>query len=1141
MIQVVKSNRAEILVETLAEVLAQPLSTPFAAESVIVQGRGMERWVSLQLAKRLGVCANVKFPFPRKVLDDAFTAFLGDDEAKANGYKPEQLIWSIARQLLSMQHEPAFAPIAGYLASDVDHRMLIQLARQVADLFDRYAIHRPEMVLQWEHRQKTGLEDGWQASLWRALVAERGASHTASRTGALLAALERGASSVAELPERLCFFGTSSLPPIYLRALEAMSERIAVHMFVLTPSKDYWADLRARRVQLRVDAAPTAGGLVFVAEPDADLAASEAADGEADRGGLNPLLSSFGRLHRDFQELLEICTDYDEAENGGAWFVPERTSMLSVLQADIAELVHRSPQNPRVQPLPLADDDVSITIHACHSPMRELEVLHDQLVACFEADETLQPSDVVVMVPAVDEFAPGIEAIFGSSRAGAPNPGADRPIIPYQIADRSVRSSQPVAEAFAHILDTLSGRATASGVIDVLELELVRRRFGLSEDDLVKIRSWIVRTGIRWGQDADHRAEVGQPAFSENTWRFGLDRLLLGYSTSADGHALFGGVAPFDDIEGSDAEILGKLASFCEVLFGFRRDLGRARTASAWTEVFAAILAALVHEDDDVAAQHQRLRDVFVAVGESAQAAGFDQAVALSAVRAQCEGALESGGSSVGFLTGGVTFCQLMPMRSIPFRVVCLVGMSDGAFPRVRPPLGFDLMAQKPALGDRTIRNEDRYLFLEALLSTRERLIVTYVGQSVKNNAELPPSVLVGELLDRIEESFVCPPGHDSVRKRVVTAHPLQPFSPRYFDGTSGLFAYSSAHRDGAAMLQRPRCEPERFVTGLLADADARLPTLSLDDLYSFFKDPAKVFCEQRIGLHLSGGDDVLADREPVLLDGLETWAVGAGLLDQALAGAPVDEALAFVRAQGVLPLGAVGEYTFENLSLAATNVVARAGRYRAGERLADLPVDLALAGVRVTGVVGDIFADGRCDVQFTRLGRHHELRTWIYHLALCATAPHGYPTVSRMVGRAEFGPESVAARFSAVDEPATILSRLVEIYLDATAAPLPLFAKSSRLYVEELNKKRLKPSRKGDERPPEEAALSAAATAYGSSYAGFPDLGSPYVAQLFGDADPLDPGFRPFDPPPPDYPPFAVLAESVFAPLLSHREDEPT
>jgi exodeoxyribonuclease V gamma subunit len=1084
-VRVHRSNRVEHLLAALAEVVTDPLPDPFTRECIVVQGRGMERWLSMQLAQRLGVWANPDFPFPRRAVERVLAAMLGEEPDAGQAFAPETLTWAIAAELPRWLHQPAFADIRRYLDDDADGRKRLQLAARLADLLDQYAVFRPEMVLEWE----TGRDTDWQAELWRALRQRLGGGHLAARADACLRAFAAGDPPQLPLPARLLLFGVSTLPPLFVRLFAALSRRIEVDLFLLSPSREYFGDYEDPRARRRRRARAGAAAQL-------DLFADESDEGP-------PLLHSLGRLGGQFQEVL-LESEASAGLEDDRFDNPDTRTMLGALQSELLTLAP-------VDALSSAADD-SITVHACHSPMREVEVLHDQLLGLFDRDPTLSPDDVVVMAPFIDAYAPFVDAVFGAG---------DRPRIPFRIADRNPRRSSEVYEAFAAVLDLLPGRHPASAVLDLLQHALVAERFALSSEDLDRIAVWVAESGVRWGVDASHRRATGQPASDANTWQFGLDRLLLGYALPGEGRLRFGAVLPYDDVEGSDTAALGKLAELCDALCVARERLRTARTPAQWRDELTALLASFVHAMPHNAHQHQAVVTALAALAERAALAGFDEPLALAALRPQLERELELKGSTRGFLTGGVTFCELVPMRTIPFRVVCLIGLADGSFPRSRHPLGFDHIARRPRPGDRTARDDDRYLFLEALLSARERLLITYVGQSIADNSELPPSVIVRELLDSLarhrkrdgEEpgTATCPP--------IVVRHPLQPFSRAYFTAGGPLFSYASGHHRGAQALAGTRRDPVPFVSAALAPEPEA--SVDVDALVRFFDNPARGFLQRTLRLVLGADRRPPEDREPQAIDALDRWRVGDALLGRAVRGDDLADVTELLRATGTLPLGAAGECAVAAAMPVADALSRAATERRDGARLDPLLIDTVIGGMRLTGTLRERWPGGQIYVQYGQPSAKHQLRLWIRHLVL--NASHDPEATSVLLARAKDG-GLAEVRFAPFPGAAELLTRLLELYRVGGCVPLPLLPTASCRYAVAFAKWQ-------DHARAEQEAESA----YFHRDEGGPyDQDDEYVRQVYGATPPFHGDFVRLV----GAPTFDEVVRVVWAPLLAHRQE---
>ncbi|MCG8554510.1 MAG: exodeoxyribonuclease V subunit gamma [Proteobacteria bacterium] len=1115
-----RSNSAEQLVEALAQLVRTPVCDPgpntralavMDAECIAVQSKGMERWLSMQLARRLGIWANPDFPFPRRLVERLFEAVLGPCP-QAAAYAPSALVWAVAAQLPELASHPAFSEVARYLGPSNEPARVLQLASRMAGIFDEYVVYRPEQLRAWE----SGTGSGWQATLWRALAARHGTSHLAARAAAFVRALRGREQRAADLPARVSVFGVTTLPPLFVHVLAELSRCIEVHLFVTSPTRHYVGDLRPKEP---------------VSAARMPLAGAED----------HPLLASLGRVGREFQQILEQSADYRDGSLPHA--DPGSDSALHAIQSDMLHLRDRSSE-PATR-LELAPDDDSITIHACHATLREVQVVHDRLLALLERDPSLETRDIVLMTPCIESYAPVIEAVFQES---------GRPSLPFRIADRGLLTSHQVFDAFCAMVDCTAGRLNANALLDVAAMDPVRERFGIRAEQLPLVRTWVRDVGVRWGADDAHRRAEGQPAELVNSWRFGLDRLLLGYAMPSSDQRLYAGTLPYPHTGADDAELLGQLNELCETLFSFRRRLAGAHQPATWRDTLAQLLDRTIDPSGSYAHQHQSLRNALHTLAREAEAAGFAGDVDLGSVRHQLDRILRRELPAYGFLSGGITCCQLVPMRGIPFRVVCLLGMSDARFPRGQPKTSFDPTAREHRSGDRNQRDDDRCAFLEAVLSAREHLIVSYVGQDIHTNQLLPACGPVDELLDCLQQSFVHPGEHVSAagwaRERFVLRHPLQPFSPRYFDASDArLFSFSDTAARAASALNAARKPPAAFFpegtqhaagnpTADPANPSASAGALSppaqrehpsapqdieLAELERYLTHPLRAFLQRDLGLYLGGDAQSLKDREPLELDALERFRLGDSVLRAALAGRPREETEHTLRASGQLPWGSPGALLLEEIAPLAHEIADLAGRYAAEAALPPLKVDCVLAGWRLKGELSDLWPGAQLHVTYSRMGTRIELRQWIRHVVLnylCSAACSAprlahYPRTSVVLGRAT-GKGAGCVTFRPLTDARGTLQVLLAIAGTARQQPLPLLVRSSRVYAQRVGLD-------GDT----EAAVTSARREYlGSEYRAGGESSDPYIRQVYGDRDPTE------------QPGFADLALALYGPLLRNRTE---
>jgi len=1086
------------LASLLAALRSRGDASPLAPDTVLVPNHGLGRWLKMTLAEREGVAANLETVLPARYMWELIADSFPEGRADSAAFERANLRWHLYALLPEIAAEvPA---VDRYLRGERELRRL-QLADQLADVFDQYLIYRRDMLAAWEAGAGEDRPPAdWQAPVWRALVARLGARHRARLLGELLERVETGAPiERGHWPQRLYCFGVADLPPDYLRLLYAVGREREVHLLFHNPSEAYWGDIQHQPVSLAVD---TETG---------------PAPGEPAIEAGHPLLASLGYGGRDFLRLLyaDELAEILEPELGDAmaYEPPAADTLLHRIQAGVIRMDAGADETE------MARDDASLQIHACHGPLREVQVLHDQLLDLLSRDATLEPRDVVVMVADVAAYAPAIHAVFG---------GAEDPLhIPYNVSDRPRSASHPLALTFRQLLELPLARWTASEVMALAAVPAVMRRFGLDEAALDELRGWIGAAGVRWGLDAETREAAGAGRWEQNTWRFGLDRLLLG-AVQSDPNTLADGVAPWTELEGGGTEAVGRLWWLLEQLRHWRDALAEPATGQRWQQRLLEMTDALFRvdpDDRDEQAALQAVREAIAELGRAGACIG-DAPIAWEAVREVLDDALEEPAERQPFLAGGVTFCGLVPLRAVPFRVVCLLGMDDDVFPRQERNRAFNLIRRFPRLGDRSRRADDRLLFLQALLAAGNVFYVSYTGQDVRSGERMEPATVLAELLDFVDACHL--PAAVDARERLVTEQPMQPFSPRYFERTpsegaeSRVFTFRGAWRTGTLALADERTEAPVFVDDGSAPEPA-MEELELDALARFWSHPPRHFFRDVLRLDLEAASATLDDEEPRGLDSLTAHWLRRELFERALEGAAIgDTPDVWMRAQGVLPPPPLDLGPYSKL---AAEVEALLGLWRRwhgeAERGETLEVDVTLpCGVRLTGWLEDVRPDGLRRIHVGRLRVVRQLADWIELLALRAS---GHDGELRCAGLTRQGAVEVLGASVTADAAREHLDALVRGYLEGQRRPLCFLPDLGGKFVDRVA--RGKPS--ADGRSFEQRAL---------------DDCNGYLAHDHQDAWEMRDAYFPYVAPPPSYlgddpasSEFCRWAERVCGPLIEH------
>ncbi|EPX8372081.1 exodeoxyribonuclease V subunit gamma [Escherichia coli] len=1046
MLRVYHSNRLDVL-EALMEFIVERerLDDPFEPEMILVQSTGMAQWLQMTLSQKFGIAANIDFPLPASFIWDMFVRVL-PEIPKESAFNKQSMSWKLMTLLPQLLEREDFTLLRHYLTDDSDKRKLFQLSSKAADLFDQYLVYRPDWLAQWETGhlvEGLGEAQAWQAPLWKALVEytdELGQPrwHRANLYQRFIETLESATTCPPGLPSRVFICGISALPPVYLQALQALGKHIEIHLLFTNPCRYYWGDIkdpaylaklltRQRRHSFEDRELP----LFRDSENAGQLFNS---DGEQDVG--NPLLASWGKLGRDYIYLL---SDLESSQELDAFVDVTPDNLLHNIQSDILELENRAVAGVNSEEFSRSDNkrpldplDSSITFHVCHSPQREVEVLHDRLLAMLEEDPTLTPRDIIVMVADIDSYSPFIQAVFGSAPA-------DR-YLPYAISDRRARQSHPVLEAFISLLSLPDSRFVSEDVLALLDVPVLAARFDITEEGLRYLRQWVNESGIRWGIDDDNVRELELPATGQHTWRFGLTRMLLGYAMeSAQGE--WQSVLPYDESSGLIAELVGHLSSLLMQLNIWRRGLAQERPLEEWLPVCRDMLNAFFLPDAETEAAMTLIEQQWQAIIAEGLGAQYGDAVPLSLLRDELAQRLDQERISQRFLAGPVNICTLMPMRSIPFKVVCLLGMNDGVYPRQLAPLGFDLMSQKPKRGDRSRRDDDRYLFLEALISAQQKLYISYIGRSIQDNSERFPSVLVQELIDYIgqshylpgDEALNCDESEARVKAHLTCHHTRMPFDPQNYQ-PGNLQSYAREWLPAASQAGKAHSE---FVQPL----PFTLPeTVPLETLQRFWAHPVRAFFQMRLQVNFRTEDSEIPDTEPFILEGLSRYQINQQLLNVLVEQDDAERLFRRFRAAGDLPYGAFGEIFWETQCQEMQQLADRVIACRQPGQ--SMEIDLACNGVQITGWLPQVQPDGLLRWRPSLLSVAQGMQLWLEHLVYCASGGNGESRLFlRKDGEWRFPP-------LAAEQALHYLSQLIEGYREGMSAPLLVLPESGGAWL---------------------------------------------------------------------------------------------
>lgn len=909
--QLYVSNDLQSLSLQLAQDLRVLQPGVFAPQYIVTQTEGIDNWLKSQLAQQLGIAANCSFLTPNDIVSQLYFWLLGPQKPPIS---LDFVRWTLFQELDKSEFKAAFPNMAAYYTGNDVKR--IALANKLSDLFDQYQVYRPEVILEWNTRlQVQEAADDWQQWLWiriRQRIADRQQDKTALVNDILQAIKqpEKQAILKRKVP-LLCFFGIAIITPFYLKLFHELARFINIHFYLINPAPEYyWLEDKSEQQIARLTSRKSFKNDPNAIEPEG-----------------NSLLLNWGKIIKDSFYLL-----FQDEEMVNTYTVlPGRTNLaeerlLNKIQWDIFT---NAPAHSRSVIQPASLHDGSIVVNSCFTPVREVEVLYNYLVELIDKKgETLSPRDIVVMVTDIDSYAPYIRAVFNNAPYS----------FPYTIADESISAGNNLFTALKQVLSLDPRSFKVEEVMELLESTYIKNRFSITDTDL--IRETVGLAGIRFGLEGNEADDTR--LFS---WNYGMQKIFYGLCISGEPtiHTGTDLLEPLDSIEGADGLSVVPFLHFIQVLQYYVKQRNEPKSLSDWARYIQELVDDLIFQsgekdDEDYHRLVGYLEKMVLLDSEPDALLSFD------VFQHSFLHVLATEKRSHAFSSGGITFCSLIPMRSIPFKVVALLGMNFDQFPRKEQRLSFSLLEQQSRRGDRNVKDNDKHLFLETIVSAQKYLYISYIGRNPKDGALKPPSSILDELIEYILQGL--PNGVSHERNQFVIEHPLQGFSQKYFDG-SGLISYLG---------------DDAFLNNVNQKAGARLPqsielsSVTVSELLNFYKDPFKWYINKALNVYYRETDVLLPDTEPFELDGLEQWS-----LREELIYLPESDYESFRRdklRKGRLPLVNMSRWVMEEQTARIASLKKRAKLVIDGKEEQRRDIRLTFANMEITGSIDGIFGD---------------------------------------------------------------------------------------------------------------------------------------------------------------------------------------
>lgn len=1011
MIKVCSSHTIYKLADKLADNLSKRIGDdPFSVQQVIVQNQDTARWLKLFLADKNDVCAQIEFILPAKWQYDMIRKVYPDlPRLLPSDIGP--MTWSIYELLLHPETSNKTGTVSEWLSRQKHQQKelsVFRFARQVASVFDQYLVYRPEMMLAWQNGEsETGEE--WQSDLWRLLNNQwkklENNKLNLNKAELIYDICDAIESGKYPVKEPLYLFNTGLLSSSVSNIVKALSAQSEIHIF------------------------------------STNCTGSDTV--------LNILTDTLGEEQRKLNKLFESMgaqTDFTPAE-------PDYG------QTNLAKVKNAILSNDRIEALDPGDG--SIRIHSCYHPVRELETLHQSLLGLFEGDPELKAEDVLIVTPDLSIYKPFIHGVFESGEEGLPQ-------IPWYVADQKYYQSRDIYKTAETLLGLVDSRFETDAVMGFLSLESIRDRFGFSDYDLSLIQRWFSDNQVYWGLNSEHRVETGEPAEDIHTIDSALKRGWLGLMGGVNPGDLFNGELLYTGINsGEQQEVWASLSEILRKMDHLRKEVNHHKTISEWIEWLNESLKGLIPEESARGESWEKFIKTGNQISEEMLVTGTKATIPFTLFRNLFLMESESGKSGAAFFNRGVIFSSMVPVRSLPFKVIALLGLNDDLFPRKPVHPDFDLMTLHPLPGERNRRDEDKNLFLESIMAAEKVHYCSFIGRNARSDEEIPPSSILSGWISVLADAS------GTKEEEWVSNESLYIYSSA---SEQQIAHYSKT--DGEVSARIGKGESTGYAEAALVKPNSDKMMIDPVDIERFYNNPFKAFLTSGFGAKFGWDSD---ERNEFNNNNLETHILFQQVFGWLIEGKDEEHIAQLLLNSGSMPAGWPGIYQCDSLIESAKNAIEYITDKGFEPSYNNIDINSSLYDMVIRGTIKNYSKNSFLDISESNPSGKTLFNSWIRHLMLSLNDNNH--TETNVIAGIKKEPKHY--RFKSVENVKEILSDLLVGYKAGLETPLPFFPKTAYEYVSGL--------------PDEDKAISDAGKNWRNDFSKFGEGEDVYIKTILG------------------------------------------
>jgi len=993
---VYKSNSLNtLLLEAYKIIQEKPLNNIFEKEIFVYDSKILFQYLNIFIAEKIGISANIKLYHPNDFIWKLFEIISPKKKLK-NTFTHSMMIWKIMKIIDDKKIFENYNKKEAKLQK-------FKFSFLMANIFEQYIFYRPNWINEWETEKNTSIidqNDIWQIKLWIEIIKNSKKTHQYSYHFANLfynfqKLFEEKKIQKKHLPSRCFIISSFALNPSYIRIFQNISTYINIYFLYVTPFKKN----------------------IFNFIQDNNIFLNQKKNKKPCDNSLIKLWGQYEKIYALYiirSKEMKIINCFKENNN---------RNLLNSIKNDLLK------KNINKKKRFLISTDNSISINICFNKKNEIEILHKKLLIFFNKNSSIKPKDVVVTSFSIENYISSINSVFASEN--------NKKQIPFFIANKFSKKTNIIISSFKKILNLANSRFHNEEILEFLDIPEIAKKFNLSEEEIKILYYWIEEANIRWAIDCKHKDYLSFPKNKQNTWLYGIEKLLLSYAMN-DTEKVWNNILSCSSINGSRTEIIEKLIIFIKTLKKWQKKLSRSQYLIHWHSLSKDLINDFFFCSQKIEKSIKMIQKNWTEMINNNLSSGYLKKVSINILIKNFFYKYYFNNHQK-FLPDVVNFCHPNAVCYIPFKIICIIGADHLSVPKINHLDKFNLLKKYPLIEDINIYQKYCYLFAQSISCAEQYFYISYVGYSIKDESKIYPSILIDQLLHYISSNF-CFSGDCNLslqdNSKKIIKHLCKKYKIQYFykkkyanpsttENLQDVFKYTNRNINNKNILKRNSCTK-----------------INLKDLITFWKNPICYFFNVNLQIKVDIKKHAINTTEPFSVNQEDSFKIKNILLNKIINNQDTMELFKKYMLSGKLPYDFFGKIFWNQKLKEMTMIAKEVMKYRISKE--EKKINLKIEKYQIDGILSEIQTTGLLRWKPNTINFSDRITLWLEHLIYSLLGGCGE---SRIIG---YKKQTWSFSSLTFDLAYTYLLKYIKGYVEGIKKPI-LLTKSGASWLDQV------------------------------------------------------------------------------------------